>query len=159
MADGGDGERPRGRAGDAGRGEAVDPVARAALLFELFHDLAHNHRNPVAKRIVKLWVMHVDAALEYLGEEANARGENFGRDIRQALRNTVLRDLAKTKTAKAIAEAIANEASGHSAIELLTENPYEPGSDKHKIRQVLMFNGGSTIGERRIDQILKRDTI
>lgn len=156
MADGGDGDSPA----DVATGEAPDdPAAMAALLFDLLHDIANSHPNPIAKRIVPHWIIEIDKALEYLAAEANSRGENYGRDLRNMLRDRELRELGKTKTAKVIAEAIADAAESRSAIELLSANPYEPETFKYKIRQVLMFNGGVTLGEPRIRQILKSDTI
>jgi len=129
-----------------------DPVALGTLAFDLLNDL-NNNPNPLAKPTA-LFLMKIPGWLEFLGEVANARGENFSRDVKNTLRDDVLVDLGKTQTAEAIAKLIPDDAKGRSADELLSLNPYDPGTLKHKARLVLKYGRAVTIDAPRIQQIL-----
>src|SRR6266496_1272743 len=53
-----------------------DPFTLGTLAFDLLNDL-NNNPNPLAKPTA-IFLMHTKGCLEFLGEVANARGENVG---------------------------------------------------------------------------------
>ncbi len=134
-------------------GVISDPVALGELVYDFLNKLK-NDPHPLAGKTV-LFLSQTKGYFEYLGEVANGQGENFSRDVKQMLRDEVLLDLDKTETPAAIAKLIDDGARGRSAIDLLTENPHVPGTREYKARQFLKFNGGVTIDQPRIEQILK----
>jgi len=149
MPDGGDGDRPRDRAGGA-----IDAVELASAVFGFLHELGSSS-NPIAN-IAANHLLPDQSFFDRVAAEMNMSGANF----RLFKRNKLLRELAKdikangaVEIAKQLEQEIAIHASRHSKLEL-SKNSYPPDTRQHKVHEVLRLNNGRLIRWRRLHDII-----
>ena len=130
------------------RGDA-ERVELASAVFELLHELGSSE-NPVS-RATASYLREASGYIEYIGEHANAQGEDFSRGVRLARRNKLLRELGRNSVP--LAGELDKHAAGKSAAYWNT-NPFPEYDRRHKLHEVLRLNKGRPIKERQLRNIL-----
>ena len=152
MPDGGDGDRPRDRAGGA-----IDAVELASAVFGFLHELGSSS-NPIAN-IAANHLLPDQSFFDLVAAEMSVATVNF----RLFKRNKLLQELSKdiranglTLVAERLAEEIATHATRHSILDLATaKNDYPPGSRQHKMHEVFRLSKGRRLRWRHIYDILQ----